>query len=343
MKISFVPLEGDTRALVLQSRLAPEAKLVFYATGITVRKGLTRIDQKVGDPTWTRLIDVYQATSSIFGVGATMGWPNFHAFRSFSLRPIELGSNPLTYEISPGGLRFQSLAALSTSISGELSGVRVGPVSFTGGRDVLNIGGLAENMFGYGSGYKLGSTSSRGSGSGFINGATIDSRGRALQINPAFDPTLGTFQTWKPPATPPDKGWIATDGAFSVEGDLRVDPKTGWMALMPSGGGSNLYIPPDIANKAKIAGQVRGGNFDSADFDTQWRVTTSDQWIQALQTESGRQRVAAAIFELGNGDIETGVQLLPGVVTDSNTSALIRANLDYFRSLAEQNPHLTTP
>jgi hypothetical protein len=129
-----------------------------------------------------------------------------------------------------------------------------------------------------------------------------------------------------------------TKGAFQVETQLYVDPATGWMTVVaPNAAARPLWVHHDIANAAKVKGQARGGSFDATAFDTNWRQASVDQWLQALQNEPGRRRVASAIRQLGGADVEAGLRQLSAQVTDPNVRRLIEGNAAYFKSLVQSS------
>jgi hypothetical protein len=319
----------------MQSNLLPDAKVVMYSTGMTARQGIPRLDQKnVDGSTWQRFINTYQAAPMIVGVGASYGNPNAHVFRSFSVRPLELGANPPTIEFNPAlGVQTRNYVAASTFINGDLAGVRVGPGAVTGMRDIYNIGSLAETTFG----------SNGVLAKGFANGDVVGSPTKVLQTNPAFDPTLAWNESFRfPTEAPVDAQWESTDGAFSVEHDLFVDPKSGWMAVMNDGNEPPLYVPAEVANAAKLEGQRRAGSFDAQAFARDPQEASADQMIQGLQTTEGRIAVMQRILSLaiersapGHYELDAGIDAFADQIRDADSLELVRRNAAYFRALLQ--------
>jgi hypothetical protein len=335
LNIHFVPQQGSTHAVVMQSNLLPDAKVVMYGTGLTVREGIPRLDQKnVDGSTWQRFINTYQAAPLVFGVGASYGNPNAHVFRSFSVRPLELGANPPTIEFNPAlGAQTRNYVAASTFINGDLAGVRLGPGAATGMRDIYNIGSLFETTLG----------SNGAFAKGFANGDVVGSQTKVLQTNPAFDPTLAWDESFRfPTDAPVDARWESTDGALSVEHDLFVDPKSGWMAVMSDGNDTPLYVPAEVANAAKLAGQRRAGAFDAQAFARNPQGAGADQMIQGLQTTEGRIAVMQRILSLaiersppGHYELDAGIAAFTDQIADADSRELVRRNAAYFRDLLQ--------
>jgi hypothetical protein len=175
----------------------------------------------------------------------------------------------------------------------------------------------------------------------------------AFQTNPAFNWRMRTdapssFElspdgkrlaaAWPETAGGSSVGmFIPTRGAFEVERSLFVDPATGWMAIHAADSElPPLWINDRIANASKAAGDARGGKYDAASFVADPARASADQWVQALQTEPGRTRVANLIVQLGGGDAARGVQVLSAKAADPTVQALLGSNVGFFRMIAEQ-------
>lgn len=358
LTIGYVPKTDGTIAVTLQGSLVPEASITFWASGPVMRNGIPRIDSKViGDQTFARIISTWQANPVTLGVVKKVGDANTHWAGGITVRPWgEIGANPMVGQASTervseadsngrlvpndrGSLDVYSLVAFDpTGMFGAYNTVRLGPIAITPDRRVVGLG-PGYRVIGGTSGLSVTQTP-------FVPVAPAS----AIQTNPAFN--------WRMRETPPVAGavsidgervkavwsvdgekatvglFVRTKGAFQVETQLYVDPATGWMAVV-SPNAAALWVHHDIANAAKVNGQTRGGSFDAPAFDTNWRQATVDQWLQAIQTEPGQRRVASAIRELGDGNVEAGLMRLSAQVADPNVRRLIIDNTAYFKALTQ--------
>jgi hypothetical protein len=175
----------------------------------------------------------------------------------------------------------------------------------------------------------------------------------AFQTNPAFNWSMRTESPSSFEVSPDGKrlnaAWLdaeggssvgmftQTRGAFEVERSLYVDPATGWMAVHTADSGlPPLWINDRFANAIKAAGDARGGKYDAASFIADPIKASADQWVQALQTDAGRTRVADVILQLGDGDVAQGLKVLSTRVGDPTVRGLLDSSPEFFRSLADQ-------
>jgi hypothetical protein len=373
LTIAFVPKTDGTVAVTLQSSLLPEASITFWASGPVMRNGIPRADHKekiapgvsgASLPTLqtsSRIISTWQANPGALGAVIEIGTANFHWAQGITLRPFgEIGANPFVFQASTEGTTQPGRDGkpTRTDARGSLDVYGLGvidPPGFTGTFSTLRIGQWAvtpdRNVIGLGPGYKLsgGTAGLRGEQTPFLPEAPAS----AFQLNPAYNwemqevaPLSGRLSAdgkhlqavWSVDADGKPKvgQFVQTQGAFQVENQLYVDPATGWMAVTSSvDNGPPLWLHYDLANAAKVTGQARGGTFDPAAFDTNWRQATLDQWVQALQTEPGTTRVIGVIQQLGRGDVEAGLRQLSAQVADPNVRKLIEGNAAYFKALLQ--------
>jgi hypothetical protein len=358
LTIGYVPKTEGTMAVTLQGSLVPSASVTFWASGPVMRSGIPRLDRKVdGDAVLSRVISTWQANPGAVGMVTKIGVPDAHWARGFTLRPAgEIGANPL---VGMTSLQSDTSAAkggrsATSSLDAYSLGV-IDPLGFLGAYDTVRVGNIgvtplrAVNNLGAGfkaSGGTAGFTFDRTAGADKMAAS-------AFQTNPAFNWRMRTdapssFElspdgkrlaaAWPETAGGSSVGmFIPTRGAFEVERSLFVDPATGWMAIHAADSElPPLWINDRIANASKAAGDARGGKYDAASFVADPARASADQWVQALQTEPGRTRVANLIVQLGGGDAARGVQVLSAKAADPTVQALLGSNVGFFRMIAEQ-------
>jgi hypothetical protein len=358
LTIGYVPKTGGTIAVTLQGSLVPSASITFWASGPVMRSGIPRLDRKVdGDVVLSRVISTWQANPGAVGMVTKIGVPDAHWARGFTLRPAgEVGANPLvgmtslrpdTSAISGGRSAISSVDAYSLGV--------IDPLGFLGAYDTVRVGNIAVTPMRavnhLGAGFKA---------SGGTAGFTVDRTAgadrmaaAAFQTNPAFNWSMRTESPSSFEVSPDGKrlnaAWLdaeggssvgmftQTRGAFEVERSLYVDPATGWMAVHTADSGlPPLWINDRFANAIKAAGDARGGKYDAASFIADPIKASADQWVQALQTDAGRTRVADVILQLGDGDVAQGLKVLSTRVGDPTVRGLLDSSPEFFRSLADQ-------
>jgi len=356
LKIGYVPTNDGTMAMTLQASLAPSASITFWAAGPVMRDGIPRLDRRAGDGlAQSRIISTWQANLAALGVITKIGGVDAHWARGLTLRPAgEIGANPLAIMSSlhtgtsasgadrrpTGDLDAYGYGVINGSgFIGQFDTVRLGPVAVTPVRVVSNLG----------PGFRL---SAGTSGASLVPTPPFDSLAAAVfQTNPAYGWSLPRTPprhaelsgdgkhlrvTWGAPGGGGSKGaFVSTRNAFQIESSTYVDPATGWMAVLAAARDSTpLWLSPDIANAAKAAAESRSGRFDAAEFQTRPEAVAVDQWIQALQTPDGRQRVAREIQHLGQAELTSGIKMLSGKVADPIVRKMIDGNRGYFLALA---------
>ena len=354
LTIGYIPKTDGTTSVTLQGSLAPSASITFWATGPVVRNGIPRLDGKNDKgAAVNRIISTGQATLAMVGVVTKVGEPNDHWVRGMTLRPLgELGINPLvgmstlrkgaagnSAPKGGGDLDMYGYAVIDPmGFIGYIDSLRIGPVAVTPLRGVANVGPGVRGSVGT-------------SGLGAVRTPSFGSLvASAFQPNPAFNWSPRNVPPHHAEAAPDGKRLIATwktsegssvgvfvrtRGAFQIEDALYVDPATGWMAVRTADAATPvLWLSNRVANAVKVAGDGRAGRFDGAAFQAHAMSATSDQWVQALQTETGRSHVASEILRLGGGHVGKGLDRMSSSVSDATVRQIIHANRNFFLSLA---------
>lgn len=359
LSIGYVPQTDRTISVTLQGSLVPSASITFWASGPVMRGGIPRLDRKKdGDVLLNRVISTWMANLGTVGVVAKIGVPNAHWARGLTLRPVgEIGANPLVgmTSLQSGTAKAESGQGPKGSLDAYSLGV-LDPMGFLGVYDTVRIGSVAVTplrvvndlgpgvrVFGGTSGFRIERTPGVG-----------HSPASAFQTNPAFNWSMRKepprsseltadgkhlLATWPNANGGSSVGmFVRTRGAFEVERSLFVDPATGWMALRSNNSTlPPLWIDDRTANAIKAGAEDRGGRFDAAAFQADPIKAPADQWLQALQTEPGRARVAAEILRLGGGHRAEGLKTLSAQVSDPTLRAVLAANVEFFRALADAN------